>query len=63
MEWPPDVGLPATYVVDENGREMLANGNMRSGIYVLDTVASHLAFRIDKKVARAVRLRSRRGPS
>ena len=61
VEWPADVGLPATYVIDENGREMLANGNMRDGIYVLDTVAVHLEFRIDKRVARADRLRSRRG--
>lgn len=57
IEWPPDAPLPATYTIDDAGREVLANGNMRGGIYVLDTVAGHLVFRIDKQTARADRLR------
>ncbi len=56
IEWAPDVPLPATYTIDEAGREVLANGNMRGGIYVLDTVAGQLVFRIDKETARADRL-------
>ena len=55
IDWPPGVDLPAVYVIDQGGRESLANGNMRGGIYVLDTVATRLVFRIDRLVATADR--------
>ncbi|MEG3085374.1 TrbG/VirB9 family P-type conjugative transfer protein [Sphingomonas sp. PB2P12] len=55
IEWAPDAPLPATYTIDDAGREVLANGNMRQGVYVVDGVASRLIFRIDKKNARADR--------
>ena len=55
IAWPANVDLPAVYVVDQEHRESLPNGNMRDGVYVLDTIADRLVFRIDKHVATARR--------
>lgn len=54
-EWPANVALPAIYAVDGEGREILANGAMRDGLYVIDSVAARLVFRRDKQVAYARR--------
>lgn len=54
--WPEDVALPAVFIVDERGRERLANGNMRGDLYVIDSVHTHLLFRIDRETAHARRL-------
>lgn len=56
IEWPADVALPAVYAVNARGQEELVNGNMRDGLYVIDSVVPHLVFRIDSAVARAKRL-------
>lgn len=53
--WPPETPLPAVFFIDDYGRERLANGNMRGGLYVIDGVHAELLFRIDKKKARAKR--------
>jgi type IV secretion system protein VirB9 len=55
IDWPADVALPAVFVIDDYGRERLANGNMRGGLYVIDSVHEMLLFRIDRKTARAKR--------
>lgn len=55
VDWPPDTPLPAAFIIDEYGRERLANGNMRGGLYVIDSVHQQLLFRIDRKTARAKR--------
>lgn len=55
IEWPADAALPAVYAVDDRGRELLVNGMMRDGLYVIDSVSPRLAFRIDDRVARAKR--------
>lgn len=55
IDWPSDVALPAVFVIDDYGRERLANGNMRGGLYVIDSVHEALLFRIDRKTARAKR--------
>lgn len=55
IRWPEDVPLPATYAIDERGRETLVNGMMREGIYEIDGVSRRLTFRIDERVARATR--------
>jgi type IV secretion system protein VirB9 len=54
IDWPHDVALPAVFIVDD-GRERLANGNMRDGLYVIDSVHNEFLFRIDRKIARAKR--------
>lgn len=56
IEWPQDRALPAVFTIDDQGREALVNGNMRDGLYVIDSVLPQLLFRIDQRVARAVRL-------
>lgn len=56
MEWPAGVALPAIYALDGDGRETLANGAMRDGVYVVDSVGARLVFRRDARVAHARRL-------
>jgi type IV secretion system protein VirB9 len=56
IEWPEDAALPAVFTIDAQGREALVNGNMRDGLYVIDSVLDRLLFRIDRSVARAVRI-------
>ncbi|QDC36369.1 TrbG/VirB9 family P-type conjugative transfer protein [Sphingobium fuliginis] len=55
IDWSPDVALPAIFVIDEHGRELVANGNMRSGVYVIDSVYQRLLFRIDRHLVHADR--------
>jgi type IV secretion system protein VirB9 len=59
IEWAADTALPAVYSVDAKGREALVNGNMRDGIFVIDSVVTRLVFRLDKQIARAVRVPQR----
>lgn len=47
--------LPAVYVSDAKGNEALVNGYVRDGLYVIDSVAPRLVFRLDKRVAYARR--------
>jgi type IV secretion system protein VirB9 len=56
LQWPADAGLPAVYAMDGLGRETLVNGMVRGNMFVIDSVAESLVFRLDDKVARARRL-------
>jgi type IV secretion system protein VirB9 len=56
IEWPAGIALPATYFRDDDGVETLANGAMRDGLYVIDSVHSRLIFRRDDDKARADRI-------
>lgn len=56
IEWPADASLPATFVIDDHGREALANGYMRGGLYVIDSVSKRVIFRVDRRKAIADRL-------
>jgi type IV secretion system protein VirB9 len=56
MIWRPEQTLPAVFVIDRDGKETLADGAMRDGRYVLDSVNNKLLFRTDKKLASAVRV-------
>jgi type IV secretion system protein VirB9 len=56
IEWPADGALPAVYSLERDGRETLANGNMRGAFFVIDGVARRLIFRVDHHRAQAVRL-------
>lgn len=58
IEWPASATLPATYAIDGDGREIVAAGAMRDGVYVVDSVAPRLIFRRDRRAAYADRLRS-----
>ena len=56
MIWRPEQTLPAVFVIDREGKETLADGAMRDGRYVLDSVNDRLIFRLDKESASAVRV-------
>lgn len=51
----PDQALPAIFAIDSDGKEMLLNGAMRDGRYVVDGIADQFILRLDKQVVRAVR--------
>lgn len=55
IEWPKSADIPAVYAIDQAGQETLVNGMMREDRLVIESVATKLVFRIDKKVARASR--------
>lgn len=55
IDWAPETPLPAVYVIDPLGRELLANGHVRDRIYVIDGVEQRLVFRIDGATAKASR--------
>lgn len=55
IEWRPGQPLPAVFALDERRREMLVDGQMRDGRYVIDAVHQTLLFRLDRQVARATR--------
>ena len=57
--WSADKPLPAIFAIDEKGREMLVDGYMRDGQYVIDSVKPKLLFRLDKDLASAVRVKSK----
>ncbi len=54
--WRAEQTLPAVFVIDRDGHETLADGAMRDGRYVLDSVSDKLVFRLDKKLATATRV-------
>lgn len=56
IDWPAGGPLPAVYARERDGRETLANGQMRGKFFVIDGVSPHLVFRIDRHRARADRL-------
>ncbi|HST36155.1 MAG TPA: TrbG/VirB9 family P-type conjugative transfer protein [Allosphingosinicella sp.] len=59
IEWARDRSIPAVYAIDAQGREGLVNGMMRDDIFVIDSVAQRLIFRIDQATARATRVEQR----
>jgi type IV secretion system protein VirB9 len=60
ISWSEAKPIPAVFAVDEAGRESVANGQMRDDVYVVDSVPGQLTFRIDRRVAHAVRLNPRK---
>lgn len=60
IDWPSDAALPAVFTVDRRGRETLANGNMRNGLYVIDSVEERLVFRLDNMTMRADRMAAKK---
>lgn len=62
IDWPAERALPAVYTRDASGAEVLLNGNMRNGVFVIDSVVSMLIFRIDSRRAIATRIARRGSP-
>lgn len=62
IEWSADQQLPAIFAIDDRRREMLVDGHVRDGRYVIDAVYPTLIFRLDRQTARAMRLAEERRP-
>jgi type IV secretion system protein VirB9 len=61
ISWPRGVSVPAIYAIDRAGNEVLVNGMMGTDdVYVVDGAPQLLTFRIDRAVAKAVRINPRR---
>jgi len=56
VSWPADRPIPATFQIGDDGTERLANGGMHGDEFVIDGVTAKLVFRIDGRVAFALRL-------
>lgn len=56
ISWARHKPIPAVYSIGQSGEEMLVSGWMRDDVYVVDSIVDRLAFRIDHRTARAVRL-------
>jgi type IV secretion system protein VirB9 len=59
IEWPPDRPMPAVFSV-ENDQETLINGEMREDHYLVAGSPEKLVFRLDRLIARAVRVPNRK---
>jgi len=59
VEWHAQQTLPAIFAIDERGDEVLLDGHMRDGRYVVDAVHPTLLFRLERQTARANRIRPR----
>lgn len=59
IEWRTNQSIPAISALDDTGAEILVEGQMRNGLYVIDGVHQALIFRIDRHSARATRVRTR----
>src|SRR3546814_17070902 len=49
IDWSPETPLHAVFFIDDYGRERLDKGNMRGGLYVIDSVHEEL---LDRSEAR-----------
>lgn len=56
IDWGPQQTLAAVFALDEQGEEILVDGVMRDGRYVIDAVHRTLLFRLDRQTARASRI-------
>lgn len=55
IEWGEKQALPAVFAINARGQEILLDGQMRDGLYVIDAVHRVLLFRLDRQTARATR--------
>lgn len=57
LEWGQYQSLPAVFGIGANGEEEVVDGYMREGVFTIDRVYGELVFRIDRKRAKARRVR------
>ncbi len=60
MEWRDDGQIPAIFMINDQGAEVLINGAMRDGKYVIDLVADRFVFRLGGQKAMATRVIDKR---
>lgn len=56
IEWRDDAQIPAISMFNDQGVEVLINGAVRDGKYVIDVVADRFAFRLGNQRASAMRV-------
>ncbi|MGN6424305.1 MAG: TrbG/VirB9 family P-type conjugative transfer protein [Asticcacaulis sp.] len=56
IEWRDDGQIPAIFMINEQEQEVLINGAVRNGQYVIDLVADRFVFRLGKQRATAIRV-------
>lgn len=61
IEWRDRQAIPAVFAIDDQGDELLMDGHVRDGLFVIDAVHRTLLFRLDRQTARASRNRVRPG--
>ncbi len=59
IEWHDQQAIPAVFAIDDRGDELLVDGYVRDGLYVIDAVHRTLLFRLDRQTARASRNHNR----
>lgn len=59
VEWPETVALPAIFRIEEDGNETLVNSVIENGRFVIAGLPKRLIFRLDRQVAKAVRIRAK----
>lgn len=57
--WRGGSQIPAVFMVNDQGAEVLINGAMRNGKYVIDLVADRFVFRLGQQKATAIRVQGR----
>lgn len=57
IQWPQDRAIPAVFALDDQAHEVLLQGQIRDGSYVIDGVHRTLVFRLGGEAARATRER------
>jgi type IV secretion system protein VirB9 len=55
ITWSANAPVPAIFLLEQDGKEALANGGMRDGRYVVDGIAQRFVFRANGQVAYATR--------
>lgn len=55
LDWPERVELPAVFAINADGDEMLVNGHVRDGVFVIDEVHAALRLRLGEAEATAIR--------
>ncbi len=56
IAWAEDAAIPAIYLIDARNREVVVNGVVRDGSYVVDGVARRIVFKLGKARAVATRM-------
>ncbi len=56
VEWRDDGQIPAVFMINDQGTEVLINGAVRDGKYVIDLVADRFVFRLGNQKATAMRI-------
>lgn len=59
IEWPESVALPAIFRIEEDGNETLVSSEIQNGRFKVAGLPKTLLFRLDKQVAKAVRVKAK----